>query len=42
MSILLKNHRKHPEFKKQLNALHPKLASYMGLAMEAFAEHELI
>jgi MerR family transcriptional regulator, thiopeptide resistance regulator len=34
-------YREHPEFRKQLDPFHPKLAEFMAEAMSAFADREL-
>ena len=34
-------YEEHPEFRKQLDPIHPKLASFLAIAMKAFAEREL-
>lgn len=33
-------YREHPEFRKQLDPFHPKLAEYMATAMEVFADRK--
>lgn len=34
-------YREHPEFRKQLDPFHPKLAEFMAQAMEYYADHKL-
>ena len=40
-TALAQLYQEHPEFKKQMDLFHPKLAEFMGQAMKIFAEREL-